>query len=309
MGDSSDFRLATRMQVHHVEAVTTARFERNAMKHWIPATVAIVALGALPALAAESTFDRTLTVSGTVTLHVSTGSGYIHIRQGSDNQVHIIGRVKSHGFSDGEEKVKEIAAHPPIEQTGGIVRIGAHLEGIHNISIDYDIVAPAGAFLSATTGSGDVSDDGVGVDAKLNTGSGTIHATGLKQGFTVDTGSGDIYAEQDGPGDVKANTGSGRIELRNVAGGLRAQTGSGDIKVGGAPKADWKITTGSGSVELTPAKGGFNLEASTGSGSIRTDREMTVQGSVDNHHHMTGKVDGGGPTVRVETGSGDIHIR
>jgi hypothetical protein len=26
------------------------------------------------------------------------------------------------------------------------------------------------------------------------------------------------------------------------------------------------------------------------------------------HHHMTGKAGGGGPTVRIETGSGSIHI-
>jgi hypothetical protein len=278
------------------------------MKHWIPATAVVLALCSMPAIAAEKSFERTLSVSGTVTLHVSTGSGYIHLRQGADNQIHISGRVKSHGFGDGDQKVDEIAAHPPIEQTGSIVHIGGHMEGVHNISIDYDIVAPANAFLNASTGSGDVNDDGVGVDAKLNTGSGTIHATGLKQGFTVGTGSGDIYAEQAGSGDVKANTGSGRIELMNVEGGLRAQTGSGDVKVGGSPKADWKITTGSGSVQLSPSKGGFNLDASTGSGSIHTDREMLVQGSVENHHHVTGKIDGGGPTVRVETGSGDIHI-
>jgi hypothetical protein len=26
------------------------------------------------------------------------------------------------------------------------------------------------------------------------------------------------------------------------------------------------------------------------------------------HHHVTGKIGGGGPTVRIETGSGSIHI-
>ena len=47
------------------------------------------------AFAAEKSFDRTLTVNGPVTLHVSTGSGYIHVSPGSDNQVHIVGHVKS----------------------------------------------------------------------------------------------------------------------------------------------------------------------------------------------------------------------
>jgi len=278
------------------------------MKHWITASALVLALSAVPALASEATFERTLSVSGTVTLHVSTGSGYIHIKPGSDNKVHIYGRVKSNGFDDREDRVRDIAAHPPIEQTGSILRIGSHQENMHNISIDYEIQAPARAFLDASSGSGDVTDDGVGVNARLNTGSGTIHATGLKESFTVETGSGDIYAEQSGTGDVKANTGSGTIELKNISGGLRAQTGSGDIKLSGQPKSDWRVTTGSGSVELWPDRSSFTLDASTGSGEIKTDREMLVQGSIESHHHITGKINGGGPTVRVETGSGDIRV-
>jgi DUF4097 and DUF4098 domain-containing protein YvlB len=106
---------------------------------------------------------------------------------------------------------------------------------------------------------------------------------------------------------VKAETGSGRIELKDVKGGLKAQTGSGDIKVDGAPEGDWKLGTGSGSIELSPGNTGFTLDASTGSGSVHADREMVVQGSFD-RHHITGKFNGGGPTVRIETGSGDIRV-
>ena len=283
------------------------------MKRWSSTSALLLALGTLPALAglpalaSEATFDRTLPVSGNVTLHVSTGSGYIHIRPGSDNKVHISGRVKSNGWDGNEDRVRQIAANPPIAQTGDIVRVGFEHENLHNISIDYEIQAPAKTFLQASSGSGDVTDDGVGVDARLNTGSGTIHATGLQQSFTVETGSGDIFAEQVGSGDVKANTGSGTIELKNVSGGLKAQTGSGDIKLTGSPKADWKVTTGSGTVEIWPSQSSFTLEASTGSGDIKTDREMVVQGSFE-RHHITGKVNGGGPLVRVETGSGDIRI-
>jgi hypothetical protein len=276
------------------------------MKHWIPASALLLALGTLPALAAEATFERTLSVSGTVTLHISTGSGYIHIKPGSDNQVHIFGRVKSN-WGSGEDRVREIAANPPIEQTGSILRVGAHMENMNHISIDYDITAPAKTYLEAGSGSGDINDEGVGVNARLNTGSGTIHATGLSESFTVETGSGDIYAEQIGSGDAKAQTGSGQIVLHNINGGLRAQTGSGDIKLSGQPKLDWKVQTGSGSVELSLENAAFNLEASTGSGDIKTDREMVVQGSFQKHH-ISGKINGGGPVVRVETGSGDIHV-
>jgi len=186
------------------------------MKHLFLAAAAL-ALAAVPALASEATFERTLSVNGRVELTVATGSGNIHLTHGSGNQVHIFGKVKS-GWGGSEDRVREIAAHPPIEQTGNIVRIGARHENLHNISIDYEIQAPENSFLDAGSGSGDIVVDGVGENAKLNTGSGNIRATGLRGGFTVGTGSGDIYAEQTGAGDVKAETGSGKVELRNLHG-------------------------------------------------------------------------------------------
>jgi hypothetical protein len=275
------------------------------MKHFALAA-AILAFAALPALATEATFERNLTVNGHVELAVSTGAGHIHITHGSGDRVHIFGRVKSN-WGSSDDKVKEIANNPPIEQTGNIIRIGQHHDEYHNISIDYDIEAPANSFLEANSGSGDIKDDGVGENAKLGTGSGSINATGLQGGFVANTGSGNIYAEQTGQGDVKAQTGSGTVELKGLHGSLRAGTGSGNIKVSGTPTSDWKLETGSGGVEFWAGDAGFTLNASTGSGSVHTDQEMTVQGSFDKHH-ITGKVHGGGPTVRIETGSGDIRV-
>jgi len=256
--------------------------------------------------AEEATFTRDLTVTGRVDLAVATGSGSIHLTSGPAGRVHIFARVKSN-WGGSDAKVHEIADHPPIEQTGNIVRIGARHESLHNISIDYEIQVPPDTFLNAETGAGNVTDDGVGANAKLNTGSGSIHATGLQGGFTVETGSGSIYAEQVGTGDVKAQTGSGTIELKNLHGGLRAETGSGSIKAGGTPSAQWRLQTGSGSVDIWTGVAAFTLDAETGSGSIHCDREIASQGTME-HHHLAGKIGGGGPTVRVETGSGSIHI-
>src|SRR5271156_2216407 len=90
-------------------------------------TAVLVALCLPAAFAAEKSFDRTLTVNGPVTLHVSTGSGYIHVSPGSDSQVHIVGHVKSSnswwgGSSD--DAVAKVAANPPIDQAGNIIRVG-----------------------------------------------------------------------------------------------------------------------------------------------------------------------------------------
>jgi DUF4097 and DUF4098 domain-containing protein YvlB len=277
---------------------------------------AVLGLAASTALASEYPFERTLNVNGQVQLSVSTGSGNIHLTRGADNQVHIVGKVKTGmggsfwwggNWGGNEEKAKEIAANPPIEQTGNIVRIGGHHENLHNISIEYEIQTPENTLLEAGTGSGNIIVESVGEKAKLSTGSGNIHATGLHDGFSTETGSGNIYAEETGEGDVKAQTGSGNIELRNLHGGLRAGTGSGNINAGGMPTTDWKLETGSGNVDLWTGTMGITLNAETGSGSIHSEREILMQGEL-NRHHMVGKLNGGGPTVRVETGSGDIRI-
>jgi hypothetical protein len=268
--------------------------------------VAALSLASISARAAEATFERELSTSGRVDLTIENGSGTVHLTSGPPGHVHVFARVKSNWGGD-DSKVEEIAAHPPIEQTGNIVRIGQHHENLHNISIDYEIEAPADTFLRVATGSGGIEDSGVGADAKLTAGSGGIHATGLQGGFSVGTGSGGIYAEQVGAGDVQAQTGSGSIEIKNLHGGLHAQTGSGGVKVTGTPDAAWRIQTGSGGVELWTGNAGFSLDASTGSGGIHTDREIAMQGSMG-RHHMAGKVGGGGPVVYLRTGSGGIRI-
>ena len=244
------------------------------MKKLLVATAFLAALtAATAARAEEATFTRDLTVSGRVDLTVQTGSGTIHLTSGPAGRIEIFGHVKSSwGASDAQ--VRAIADHPPVQQTGNVVRIGTMHQNLRNISIDYEIRVPADAFLNAATGSGDITDDGVGVNAKLDTGSGSIRATGMQGAFAAETGSGSIYAEQVGSGDVKAETGSGTIELKNVHGGLHAETGSGSIKAGGMPSDQWRIHTGSGSIEIWTGNAAITLDAETGSGSVRCDREI-----------------------------------
>jgi beta-lactamase regulating signal transducer with metallopeptidase domain len=254
----------------------------------------------------QLSFDRTLSVSGTAQFAVSTVSGDIHITHGSGNQIHIHGQIHVK-HEDSKEQARQIAANPPIEQNGDMIRVGQHQEQWRGISIDYQIEAPAGILLAANSGSGDIVDDGVGQNAKLQTGSGDISATGLEGSFMVKTGSGNIVAKQTGQGDVIAETGSGDIELKDIHGGFHGQTGSGTIKASGTPSAAWTLQTGSGDLELWTGNAPLTLDAFTGSGSVTAEHEMMVQGTFD-QHHIRGTLNGGGPTIRLQTGSGDIQI-
>lgn len=277
--------------------------------------IAVAALAVSPAimLAADGTFDKTLHVSGSVQFTVATGSGYVHVSPGSDSEVHIIGHVHANrwnGWGDGggspEDRVKQVVSNPPIEQSGNIITVGKHTN-YHNISIDYDITTPKGSNLEASSGSGDLRLTDIGGPLKANTGSGSIEATGLSGRVDLETGSGDIRADMHAAPDVKAETGSGSIRLRGVTGGLYAETGSGDIDVEGQPGTNWKLETGSGSVTLDTGRAKFSLDATTGSGSVHSDPPISTHGSLE-RHHISGDINGGGPTVRVETGSGDVRI-
>lgn len=273
---------------------------------------AILALALTPAalFAAEGTFDKTLNVSGTTNLNVGTGSGYIHITPGPDGSVHIIGHVHSSmGWFTGspEDRVRRVTDNPPIVQNGNDIEIGQHMH-LENIAIDYVITAPRGTVIEAGSGSGDLNISNIGAPLKASTGSGSIDVNDLTGDVALNTGSGDIRAMMNNAQYVKAGTGSGSIHLQGVTGGLFAETGSGDIEVNGQPGSNWKLETGSGSVTLNTGSGAhFSLDASTGSGDVHSDPPLTTHGSTD-RHHVIGDINGGGPIVRVETGSGDVRI-
>jgi hypothetical protein len=88
----------------------------------LAATAALTLVVATTAFAADSSFDRTLSVGGSPNLAVSTGSGYIHLHPGSDSQVHIVAHVhSSHGWMGGGDvdgRIQQIVNNPPIVQSG-----------------------------------------------------------------------------------------------------------------------------------------------------------------------------------------------
>ena len=287
------------------------------------------------AFAAEGTFSRTLSVSGAPTISVATGSGYIHVTTGSQSEVRINAKVKSeHGWSfntrgTDSDRVRQITSNPPIVQSGNAITIGPSASDesqYRNIEIDYDVTLPAATTLkvasgsgdievgnvtslvSAATGSGNIHLNNVGATPHVSTGSGTIRADGVHGAASLETGSGDIELHQEQAGDVKAQTGSGTIRLHGVNGGVRVGSGSGDIEVDGNPSTDWKLITGSGSVRLSLVSSArYSLNASTSSGNITVPQPLTLQDSL-NKQHIVGTMNGGGPILKISTGSGDISV-
>lgn len=279
----------------------------------------------------QGTFDKTLSVSGPVDLEVLTHSGDVRIKAGSSGSVQIHGKIYVGDRWFGgrrEDDVHAIEQNPPIRQDGNSV----HIEYVNyrNISIDYDVTVPVETTIRTKSGSGDQTIDGTHGNVEVSTGSGDVRLSSLQGEIRVQTGSGDVRAhqvsgavrggtgsgdveiEESGPGDIDLHTGSGNITARGVQGSFHGETGSGEITAEGTQTGNWDARTGSGNVRLRlPSNAAFEADISTSSGSIDVGSpiEMTVQGRVgDSHKSIHGKVRGGGPLLRVHTGSGDIHI-
>jgi hypothetical protein len=280
----------------------------------------------------QGSFERTLTVSGPVDLEVLTRSGDVTVRAGSAGSVSIRAKiyVGNHWLGGNRDAdVHEIEQHPPIRQEGNSIHID--YVDMRNISVDYEISVPADTAVRTKSGSGDQTIEGTRGNVETQTGSGDVKLANLTGQIHLQTGSGNIRARQiSGPvkggtgsgdveieemssGDIDLHTGSGNITARGVQGGFHGETGSGDVTAEGTQSGEWEMHTGSGNVHVRlPANAAFDADISTSSGRIDVGSpiEMTVQGRVDDtHRQIHGKVRGGGPLLRVRTGSGDIHIQ
>jgi hypothetical protein len=277
------------------------------------------------------TFDRSYQVNGNVDLEVLSRSGDITVRNGAAGAVSVHATIhSSNGWFGGDHKadVQQLQSNPPIHENGNSIRID--YVNINNISIDYEITVPEDTALRAHTGSGNQTVEGLtgnvdlesgSGDLKLarltgemrfQTGSGNVRGRELSGPARVKAGSGDIEIEEMGAGDIDIRTGSGNITVSGINGGFHAEAGSGDIHGKGLPKNMWSIRTGSGNVKLNvPTDAAFDVDISSSSGSVTLGHPVTttIQGQIrENRKSVIGKVHGGGPTISVHTGSGDVQV-
>jgi DUF4097 and DUF4098 domain-containing protein YvlB len=261
----------------------------------------------LVAHAAEQSFAKTINLRDRLDLTIVLGAGNIRLSVGPANLLRITGHVKANDWHATDDRIRDIAANPPIQQSGNIVLIGSTQQLTH-VTIDYEIEAPADSVLQASAGAGDIFDEGVGLNARFSTGSGSIHATGLLGNINVSSDQGDIEVEQVGQGDVRVKSGSGNLELRNLRGALRASTNAGNIKISGTPASDWSVQTGRGDVELTLGSAACTINAQTGDGIVHS--ELRIEGANSSDlRRLEGKINGGGHNVTVQAGQGEIRIQ
>jgi putative adhesin len=280
------------------------------MKSCIPmlALLTFIPFGSAPmaAQAGEQTFTKTINLRSRLDLAIMSGAGTVQISEGPAGVLRIRGHVKANDWHPTDDRLRDIAARPPIQQIGNAVRVGS-AEELPHVIIDYEIEAPADSIIQASSSVGDIFDDGVGFSVHFSAGSGSIHATGLRGNVDVSSKEGDIEVEQMGRGEVKATSGTGNLELRNLQGPLHAATDAGNIKVSGVPASDWSVRTEKGNVELTLGEAACTIDAQTGAGLVHS--EVTIEGgNGSDPRHLAGMINGGGHNVSVQVGEGEISI-
>src|SRR5438046_6624591 len=123
-------------------------------------------IGALAQRFVDGSFERTLKVSGSVDVDVSTGSGRIEVQPGAPDELTIRATVRvghwNRSQSEAEQVLIRLVNNPPIEQIGSVIKIGYDSPDLpHDISISYQITVPKETRLHSRTGSGNQTIDGI----------------------------------------------------------------------------------------------------------------------------------------------------
>jgi DUF4097 and DUF4098 domain-containing protein YvlB len=278
--------------------------------------------------------------SGEFVINIPRDTAFVKIETGG-------GGVEASGITGGVEiesgggkvRLDDIGGSANV-QTGGdsidVGTVGGDLKletGGGNISI-----GTAKGQIRAETGGGNVVVVSGGQGAVLEAGGGNVEIKHCGGRVKATTGGGSItLGDIDGPADIE--TGGGSIHLTSAKGRVGANAGAGSIELYGVPSA--RVETGAGGITVKFINTGAErsdsmLETSAGDITVylAPDVAISVRASVDlgNGHHITsdfadihianeggqwgprtlsaeGKLNGGGPVLKVRTTTGDICFR
>lgn len=248
------------------------------------------------------------------------------------------GRVEAE-TGGGSMKLDDIGGGVSAETGGGSIGVGTVNGDLALRSGGGSIeVRQANGKVTAETGGGSVEIQSCAQGAVVETGGSSItvrHCNGMVK---ASTGGGSVDLSDIG-GPVEIETGGGSIRLTSAKGHVHAETGGGGIELYGVPSASAETGAGGITVKLVnTGSGRTDSDLETGAGDITvylaSDVAINVRASVDmgNGHRITsdfseiriasegdkwgpktltadGSLNGGGPTLKVHTASGDICIK
>jgi DUF4097 and DUF4098 domain-containing protein YvlB len=250
----------------------------------------------------------------------------------------VAGRVEA-GTGGGSMRLDDIGGGVYAETGGGSIDVGTVSGdlGLHTGGGSIEVHRANGKVI-AETGGGGVEIHSGAQGAMIETGGGSVEVRQCNGKVKVSTGGGSVdLSDIGGPAEIE--TGGGSIKLSSAKGHVHAETGGGGIELFGVPSAQAETGAGGITVKLTNTGGDrHDSDLETGAGDITvylaSDVAVNVRASVDmgNGHHITsdfsdirigsegdkwgpkmltaeGKLNGGGPTLKVHTSSGDICFK
>ena len=250
----------------------------------------------------------------------------------------VMGHVEAES-GGGSMKLDDIGGGANAETGGGSIdvgTVGGDL-GLHTGGGSIKIHHANGKVV-AETGGGSVELLSGAQGASIETGGGSVEVRECNGKVKVSTGGGSVdLSDVGGPAEIE--TGGGSIHLNSAKGHVQAETGGGGIELLGVPSARAETSAGGITVKLVnTGSERNNSDLETGAGDITVyiaaDVAIDVRASVDmgNGHRITsdfpdihvtsegdkwgpksltaeGKLNGGGPTVKVHTSTGDICFK
>lgn len=249
----------------------------------------------------------------------------------------ISGRVEAESGGGGI-RVDDIGGGVAAETGGGPIDVGTVVGEIALHTGGGSIqVRQANGKIVAETGGGTIDIQSGGQDAVIETGGGNISVRHCNGKVKASTGGGTVDLGDIG-GPVEIDTGGGSIRLSSAKGHVHAETGGGGIELSGVPSAVAETGAGGITVKLLNTGGerhDSDLETSAGDITVylASDVAVDVRASVDiaNGHKISsefsdihihsegdwgaktytaeGKLNGGGPLLKVHTSTGDICFR
>jgi DUF4097 and DUF4098 domain-containing protein YvlB len=249
----------------------------------------------------------------------------------------VSGRVEAES-GGGSVHVDDIGGGVNAETGGGSIEVGRVSGdiGLHTGGGSIEVHQADGK-VTAETGGGSVEIQNGAQGAVIETGGGSIEVRHCNGRVKASTGGGGVDLGDVG-GPVEIDTGGGSIHLTSAKGNVHAETGGGGIELFGVPSAQAQTGAGPITVKLVNTGGerrDSELETSAGDITvyIASDVALDVRASVDlaSGHRITsefpdihvqsegdwgsktisaeGKLNGGGPLLKVRTTTGDINFK
>ncbi len=232
-------------------------------------------------------------------LVVQVPQGDIQVTGTSGNKVEVEAQIKVRARDGAEAHRLLSGTHVALSDSGKDLLLTAAAPAAlgalgSKLWVDLEIQLPRGAGLVISTSHGDIGVDGTEGTHRIQVVRGDIEVSGASGHFDISAKEGDIELD------------------RCTAQTLKLEGDHGDIESRFTPAGDgpFTIQTVYGDCEVTlPPGSAYDLEVSAVGGDVEVKLGGQCRPSSVTSHSWQGKVNGGGPAIKVSSIRGDIEVR